>query len=174
MDGVCSACYYLLVGEERIQGMNLHAKGLCLLAYQAAHVTIGLNAKALALELASGSGSELGAGHEDHEAKSQFCNSVGVLAGGVHDYHAALCGGLKVYVVITGAGADHYLELGCCGHYFLGNLVRADDDGFNILYGSNKVCLCLILFKLYYFVTCLCEDFHDTVHSLCCEGFLGC
>ena len=51
MDGLRASGDDLLVCKEGIQGRYFHAKGLCLLANQAANIAVCLNAKALAAAL---------------------------------------------------------------------------------------------------------------------------
>ena len=124
--------YNLLICEEGVQGRYLHPKGLSLLADKAAHIAVGLNAKALALKLAAGSGGEVSAGHEDHEAQCEFSNRVGVLPGGVHNHNAPGRCGRKVHVVKTCTCAYHNLELGSGRHHFLRHFVGTDDEGFGV------------------------------------------
>ena len=173
MDGLGAAGDDLLVGEERVQGGDLHAEGLRLLADQPAHVAVGLDAQALALQLAAGGRGEVRAGHEDHQAEGEFRHGVGVLAGGVHHDDAGGRGRGKVHIVIARAGADDDLELRGGGDDLGRHLVGADDDGVDIGHGGDEVALLGIFLQFHDLMAGFRENLHDPFHRLRGERLLG-
>ena len=173
VDGLGAAGDDLLVGEERVQGGDLHAEGLRLLADQPAHVAVGLDAQALALQLAAGGRGEVRAGHEDHQAEGEFRHGVGVLAGGVHHDDLRGGGGGQVDIVVAGARADDDLELRGGGDDLGRHLVGTDDDGVDIGHGGDEVALLGVFLQLHDLMAGFGENLHNPLHRLGGERLLG-
>ena len=172
--GLSSAGEDLLVREERVEGLDLHSEGLGFRADQTTDVSEGLDSEDLALNLRAGGGSELGPGHEDHHRDRELGHGVRVLARGVHHHHAGLGRGLEVHIVISGACAHHYLELRCSCDHLGGHLVRADDDGFDVLDGRDEIRLLGIFFEFHDLMASRREDIRDAAHRCSGKGLLGC
>ena len=173
VDGLGAAGDDLLVGEERVQGGDGHAQGLRLLADQPAHVAVGLDAQALALQLGPRRRGEMRAGHVDHQAEGEFRHSVRVLARGVHHDHAGGRRGGQVDIIVPGARAHDDLQLRRRGDHLGRHLVRPDDNGLHICDSSDEIRLLRILLQLHDLMPGLGQNLHNPLHRLGGEGLLG-
>ena len=107
------------------------------------------------------------------ESEAEFCHSVGILSGSVHDDDVACGGSLKVNVVESGTGAYDDAEFRSGVHHFSVDFVGADDDGFCIAYSLEHGSTFGVRFKECQFVSGSFHDFADAVYGSCCKGFFG-
>ena len=81
----------MLFSRVRCEDEDLHSEAERLLCNELADVAEALDTHGLAADLRACARSELVAAHIDHEAESELCNCVGVLAWSVHGHDASLC-----------------------------------------------------------------------------------
>lgn len=164
----------LLVGEERVEGADVHAEGLGFLADETADVAVGLDTEFLALELGTGLAVELAAGHENHQGDGELGHGVGVLSRGVlHDDAMGGRGG-EVDIVEAGTGTDDDLELFRGVQHGGRHLVGTDDEGLGVLDGLAELGLAGVLLEELDLVAGGLEQFVDIMHSRFGERLLGC
>ena len=163
----------LLIGEEGIDGLDLHPECRSLAADEPADVAEGLDTQGLALDLGACGGGELGARHENHQRDGQFRDGVAVLSGGILHDDAMGRGGGKVHIVIAGACTHDDLEPFRGVQHLCGHLVGTDDHRIGIRDGSDQVGLLRIFLKGDEFMPRGFDDFPDTGDGGRGKGFLG-
>ena len=131
----------LVRGQERIEGLDLHAEGSRFGTDQASDSAEGLDTKGLALDFRARGRRKLRTGHEDHQRNGQLGHGVGVLTRRVHRHDPLRRAGGEVEVVEAGTGAHDNLELRRGGNDLGGDLVRTDDQRIGVGDGRDQVSL---------------------------------
>jgi len=117
--------------HEGIEGVNLHAEALGDAAHSTGNSTISLKTKLAATELIAALASEATTDGHDCKTKSDLSDSIGVLAGGVHDDDALGSAGREIDGIVASTSTNDDLKSRSVLKELSVDLIRTDDHGIS-------------------------------------------
>ena len=150
---------------ESIVSVDVHANALGDAGYIAADIAVSVDTEALALQFSTRTGVEQVTEHVNHQTGSQFSHSVRVLSRGIHGHDFVFGASRQVEIVVTGAGANHDLQVLGVFNDFLGHFVRTNNQSVGISHGFVQIVHIRVLFQQSQFEAGFFHNLTDSVHG---------